>query len=558
MGEKTLVDQNVVFTGTLAQIKRAEAAKKAILAGATVLSSLTKATTLIVAGADAGAKLDKARAQGIEIWDEATFLAVCAGGGNSITANAAPVSTPSRGAFSSPQTKAERLKKTPQPKLDVRSDSIDGKHLCFTGALRIKRAKATALAEKAGATVHSSVTNKVDIVITAYAPGQKLIKAMRNGCEVWNEANFFEAVNYEPVIEDENEGDEEDDEDDEADEDDNGGDNDNDHGNVNQEEAKSLKGKNVVFTGTLTLLKRADASKKAVAAGAKVLSSLTKACNLVVAGEDAGAKLDKARDDGIEIWSEQEFVDAVGGASVDATTPKSKAKTPTPSKKRKAEEEEEEEEEGEDDEAAAGDAAQNDTEHAPVTSLAGQNVVFTGTLALLKRADASKKAVAAGAKVLSSYTKATTLVVAGADAGVKLDKAREEGIPIWTEQEFVDAVGGLPATPVKSPSKAKAATPTKKAKASPSTEDAAASDAINSSALSGKNLVFTGTLTLLKRADASKKAVAAGAKVLSSLTKACNLVVAGEDAGAKLEKARDDGIEIWTEQQFIDALGGEE
>ncbi|KAJ3080738.1 hypothetical protein HDU99_007546, partial [Rhizoclosmatium hyalinum] len=303
----SLADQHIVFTGTLTTMTRSEASKKAILAGAgSVLSSLSKKATLVVAGSDAGAKLDKASDLGLEVIDEATFAALLSGDKSDSTSVAveskasdvAPVtpiktpakktaafSTPSRGVFSSPLTKRERLENTPAPKLDVRSDTVSGKHICFTGALlSFTRSKAARLAERAGATVHSSVTAKVDIVIIGHATGQKLDKAQENGCEIWNEANFLEAIKYDKSADNE-EDDDEDEEDDEID----GGKDDAEEETAEKDGgADSLKGQKIVFTGTLNLLKRADAAKRATKAGATVLSSLTKACTLVVAGADAG------------------------------------------------------------------------------------------------------------------------------------------------------------------------------------------------------------------------------------------------------------------------------
>ena len=62
----------------------------------------------------------------------------------------------------------------------------------------------------------------------------------------------------------------------------------------------SLTGKTIVFTGTLTM-KRADATKAAEAAGAKVGSSVTKNTNILIAGAGAGAKKDEAKAKGVEI-----------------------------------------------------------------------------------------------------------------------------------------------------------------------------------------------------------------------------------------------------------------
>lgn len=65
--------------------------------------------------------------------------------------------------------------------------------------------------------------------------------------------------------------------------------------------------------------------------------------------------------------------------------------------------------------------------------LAGQTFVITGTLPTLSRDEAKDLLEAAGAKVAGSVSKKTHCVVAGAEAGSKLDKARELGIPVVDE-----------------------------------------------------------------------------------------------------------------------------
>jgi DNA ligase (NAD+) len=70
-------------------------------------------------------------------------------------------------------------------------------------------------------------------------------------------------------------------------------------------------------------------------------------------------------------------------------------------------------------------------------ALEGQTVVLTGTLAALTRDDAKAKLEALGAKVAGSVSKKTSFVVAGTEAGSKLDKARELGIEVWDEQRLL-------------------------------------------------------------------------------------------------------------------------
>ncbi len=66
----------------------------------------------------------------------------------------------------------------------------------------------------------------------------------------------------------------------------------------------------------------------------------------------------------------------------------------------------------------------------------GYNVVFTGALVKYKRSNAQAIVVAGGGKCSDSVSKSVNLVVAGADAGSKLEKAKKLGIKIITEEEF--------------------------------------------------------------------------------------------------------------------------
>lgn len=71
----------------------------------------------------------------------------------------------------------------------------------------------------------------------------------------------------------------------------------------------------------------------------------------------------------------------------------------------------------------------------------------------------------------------------------------------------------------------------------------------------GKTIVLTGKLTGLTRGEAKEKIEALGGTVSGSVSKKTDLVIAGEDAGSKLAKARELKIEIWDEQAMLEALG---
>jgi DNA ligase (NAD+) len=73
--------------------------------------------------------------------------------------------------------------------------------------------------------------------------------------------------------------------------------------------------------------------------------------------------------------------------------------------------------------------------------------------------------------------------------------------------------------------------------------------------LSGKTVVLTGTLPTLSRDAAKDMLEAAGAKVAGSVSKKTHFVVAGSDAGSKLDKARDLGIEVLDEAGLLALLG---
>ena len=78
-------------------------------------------------------------------------------------------------------------------------------------------------------------------------------------------------------------------------------------------------------------------------------------------------------------------------------------------------------------------------------ALTGKSFVLTGTFPTLKREEAKERIEAAGGKVVSSVSSKTQFVVAGEEAGSKLDKAQALGIPVIDEEELLYMLEKAPA-----------------------------------------------------------------------------------------------------------------
>jgi DNA ligase (NAD+) len=74
------------------------------------------------------------------------------------------------------------------------------------------------------------------------------------------------------------------------------------------------------------------------------------------------------------------------------------------------------------------------------------------------------------------------------------------------------------------------------------------------SPFAGKTIVLTGTLEKFTREDLTEKLQALGAKVTGSVSKKTDLVIAGAEAGSKLDKAQALGLEVWDEAALLRAL----
>ena len=78
----------------------------------------------------------------------------------------------------------------------------------------------------------------------------------------------------------------------------------------------------------------------------------------------------------------------------------------------------------------------------------------------------------------------------------------------------------------------------------------------HASPISGKTVVFTGTLERMTRSEAKARAERLGAKVAGSVSKNTDYVVAGPGAGSKLKNAKELGVKVLTEDEWLKLLGG--
>jgi DNA ligase (NAD+) len=159
--------------------------------------------------------------------------------------------------------------------------------------------------------------------------------------------------------------------------------------------------------------------------------------------------------------------------------------------------------------------------------LTGKTIVVTGTLVKYKRHEIEKLITGLGGKAGSSVSKSTDFVVVGTEAGSKLDKARALGIRTMTEEGFEQYL-----------QEQKAATP------------APVQQPIRPGPLAGKTVVVTGTLMNYTRRQIQTRIQELGGVAGENVTKSTNLVVCGEDAGSKADKAKKMGIPIVNEDEF--------
>jgi NAD-dependent DNA ligase len=194
--------------------------------------------------------------------------------------------------------------------------------------------------------------------------------------------------------------------------------------------------------------------------------------------------------------------------------------------------------------------------------VAGKTVCITGTFTELDRATATAKLEALGAKVSSSVSKKTDMLFAGEKAGSKLEKAEELEIPVYDEAALIRVISAPAGKAASKPAAAAPAAEKPAAKPKAAAKPAAAKPAAAKPAVAagdsqfeGKKVVVTGTMKTMDRKEISARLVELGATVTDSVSAKTDLLIVGEKAGSKLEKAESLGIAVMTEAEFIAAAG---
>jgi len=273
-----------------------------------------------------------------------------------------------------------------------KTETIDviGKKVAITGKLvGMTREEAADGLEAFGADVVSSVSRSTDYLVVGSRSGSKLKQARELGIPQITEEQLCRilGMDYNPAPE------------------------------VHPPEAVTARqaglepefaGKTWVVTGALQAMKRDEVKAELIARGAKVAGSVSRNTHCLVVGASPGSKLARARELGVPVLSEEELQALLERRPAHKPVKVGKKALPKVNKLKRA----------------------------PGVDVAGKTYVITGTLSTMRRDEAKAHLIARGARVTGSVSKNTDFVVVGEDAGSKLTRARDLGVPILTEQAF--------------------------------------------------------------------------------------------------------------------------
>jgi DNA ligase (NAD+) len=140
------------------------------------------------------------------------------------------------------------------------------------------------------------------------------------------------------------------------------------------------------------------------------------------------------------------------------------------------------------------------------------------------------------------------------------DKARRAALPDspnWAELTGIDGIGGVLVNSLVTTFTQPAERDSIDRLLAQLTPQAVAQTSAAQTEVSGKTLVFTGTLERMSRAEAKAKAEAMGAKVAGSVSAKTDLLIAGPGAGSKATKAADLGVKVIDEDEWLRIAGAQ-
>ena len=160
------------------------------------------------------------------------------------------------------------------------------------------------------------------------------------------------------------------------------------------------------------------------------------------------------------------------------------------------------------------------------------------------------------AKRLMRHYRTVDALRAAAKAATPPDPAvkKDKGDDAWQEMVAIEGVGAVVAHAVIEFFKEPKNDPPLDALLAEVTP-APMEEAVSDSPVAGLTVVFTGTLERMTRDEAKAMAERLGAKVSGTVSGKTDIVVAGPGAGSKLTKARDLGVEVLTEDQWLERVG---
>jgi NAD-dependent DNA ligase len=177
--------KTVVVTGVLAGMMRDAAEAGLTSLGARVTGSVSANTDILFVGAQPGSKLDKAKAHGVAIMDEAQLLAIL---GNKTVSSAKLV------ARKAAEEQRRALEAQALAGKAAAPSSLKDKTVVVTGTLSVERDVMEELLRRAGARVTGSISKNTDFLVVGASAGSKLAKAKSLGVVTLSEAQAREAL----------------------------------------------------------------------------------------------------------------------------------------------------------------------------------------------------------------------------------------------------------------------------------------------------------------------------------------------------------------------------